>query len=67
MAKTIISTGDWTVKDKDFRTVPVCPELNQMLLGAFEQAGTGEEMVIPAGSIVASGQGVIPAADTITK
>ncbi|MDP7289923.1 MAG: site-specific integrase, partial [Phycisphaerae bacterium] len=48
---TVVSTEDWTVKDKDTRTVPVSPELAGILLEAFEEAAEGAETVIPADSI----------------
>ena len=47
----VISSADWTVKDKHPRIVPICPELHTILLAAFENAPEGEARVIPAGSI----------------
>jgi integrase len=47
----VISQDDWDVKDKDARIVPICPELHQLLLAAFDQAAEGEERVIPVGGI----------------
>jgi len=44
-------TEDWSVKDKEPRTVPVCLELNQLLLDAFEHAEPGSGTVIAAGAI----------------
>ena len=31
--------------------MPICPELNELLLAAFDEAEEGEERVIPAGSV----------------
>ncbi len=47
----IISREDWDVKDKQSRIVPVCPELRELLLTAFEGANEGEPRVIPAEGI----------------
>ncbi len=48
---TVIGTEDWQVKDKDSRTVPVCPELRTSLSLAFKQAGKEAVNVIPPGSV----------------
>ena len=48
---TVISTDDWTVKDKDSRTVPMAPELRQLLLEAFSEAAPGSELVVASGSV----------------
>jgi hypothetical protein len=47
----VISQADWDVKDKDARVVPICPELNELLLAAFDEAEEGEDRVIPAGTV----------------
>lgn len=47
----VISQDDWNVKDRDARIVPICPELHELLLEAFEEAEEGEERVIRAGTI----------------
>jgi integrase len=41
------SQDDWDVKDKDPRVVPICPELHELLLAAFDKAEEGEDRVIP--------------------
>jgi integrase len=46
----VISQDDWEVKDKEARIVPICPELHELLLTAFDEAEEGEDRVIPAGS-----------------
>ncbi len=48
---TIISNEEWTVKDKDNRTVPIVPELQELLLDAFQAASEGQETVIAPKSI----------------
>lgn len=47
----VISQDDWDVKDKDARIVPICPELHELLLTAFDEAEEGEERVIPVGAV----------------
>ncbi len=47
----VISQDDWDVKDKDARIVPICPELHELLLAAFDQAEEGEGRVIPVGRV----------------
>jgi len=47
----IISRQDWEVKDKDPRMVPICMDLQELLMEAFEQAPAGENYVIPKGCI----------------
>ena len=44
---TIIAREDWRPKDKDPRIVPICPELQTLLLEAYESADDGRELVIP--------------------
>ena len=48
---TIIANDEWRPKDKDFRVVPIIPELHAILLEAFDQAETGQETVIPRSSV----------------
>jgi len=47
----VVSTKHWRVKDREPRTIPICPELHAILLSAFEQARDNEQLVIPEGSI----------------
>ncbi len=48
---TVISDETWTTKNKGVRTVPLVPELHDLLLEAFEGAREGQETVIPRGSV----------------
>lgn len=48
---TIIAGEDWRPKDRDFRVVPIVPELRAILLEAFEQAKEGQEFVIETGTM----------------
>lgn len=43
---TITNTDDWKPKDRDCRTIPLCPELSSMLLEAHEAAPDGQIKVI---------------------
>ena len=47
----VISQKDLDVKDKDSRVVPICPELHELLLAAFDAAEEGEDRVIAAGRV----------------
>ena len=47
----VISQDEWNVKDKDARVVPICPELNELLLATFDEAEEGEDRVIPVGTV----------------
>lgn len=42
----IIAEEDWQPKDKDKRIVPICPELQALLLEAYNAADTGSEKVV---------------------
>lgn len=42
----IIAKEDWQPKDKDSRIIPICPELQQILLSAYENAADGQVKVI---------------------
>lgn len=44
---TIIARQDWQPKDKDPRVIPICPELQAILLEAYESADDGRQLVIP--------------------
>ncbi len=44
----VISREDWTVKDKDARTIPMGPELHDLLKGAYDG---GSIPVIPEGGV----------------
>lgn len=48
---TIISSEDWSVKDAESRTVPICPELNALLLDAFDSAPAGATFIVEPGTI----------------
>ncbi len=48
---TVISREDWSVKDKDARTVPIGPELCDLLRAAHDPDSTS---VIPQGSVARS-------------
>jgi len=48
----IIANEEWRPKDRDYRIVPIVPELRILLLEAFEAAETGAEFVIPNGSVL---------------
>lgn len=43
---TITNTDDWKPKDRDCRTIPLCPELYSMLLEAHEAAPDGQIKVV---------------------
>jgi integrase len=47
----IISRSDWEIKDKDPRLVPICQDLQDLLMEAFEQTPEGKNYVIPRGCI----------------
>ncbi len=42
----IIADEEWQPKDKDKRMVPICPELQALLLEAYNAAETGSEKVV---------------------
>lgn len=48
----IIAKKTWQPKDKDSRKVPICPELQTLLLEAYNGAKTGQKQVIEGISIV---------------
>ena len=47
----VISQKDWDVKDKDSRVVPICPEIHELPLAAFDKAEEGEDRVIAPGKV----------------
>ncbi len=49
---TVVGTDAWDVKDKEARVIPVCPELHELLLEAFEAAEEGQAMIVPLGTVV---------------
>jgi integrase len=49
---TVVGTDTWDVKDKEARVVPVCPELHEVLMEAFEAAEAGQAMVVPPETVV---------------
>ncbi|MCP4711769.1 MAG: tyrosine-type recombinase/integrase [Planctomycetes bacterium] len=48
---TVISTDDFTVKDKEPRTIPIMPELREVLERQLSNPERDFERVIPTGSI----------------
>lgn len=48
---TVIANDEWRPKDRDFRVIPIVPELHAILLDAFENAEPGQETVIPRGAV----------------
>jgi len=49
---TVIANEEWRPKDRDFRVVPIVPELYAMLLQGFEKAHPGGSNVISPNAIV---------------
>jgi len=49
---TVVGTDAWDVKNKEARVVPICPELHELLLEAFEAADDGQAMVVPPVTVV---------------
>jgi integrase len=43
---TVIAKEDWQPKDKDKRIIPICPELQRVLLDAFNAAVPGQVKII---------------------